>query len=140
MVICLERGADLHIAQLIPLPLTISCSSKSRLGFTRMVLLFWCRLIRVVMKKRPLNECSSSNSNYKRLDSTLFIMFLQKFISSYQYIYDIILLIDFITRTHTTVLRILSGTTRVSQYQKKHSPTHTYYGHQSSLICFIHLV
>jgi len=31
MVICLERGADLHVAQLMPLPLTISCSSKSRL-------------------------------------------------------------------------------------------------------------
>jgi len=31
MVICLERGADLHIAQLMPLPLNISCSSKSRL-------------------------------------------------------------------------------------------------------------
>jgi len=31
MVICPERGADLHIAQLMPLPLTISCSSKSRL-------------------------------------------------------------------------------------------------------------
>jgi len=27
-------------------------------------------------------------------------------------------------------LWILSGTTRVSQYQKKHSPTHTYRGHQ----------
>ena len=31
MVICLGRGADLHTAQLMPLPLTISCSSKSRL-------------------------------------------------------------------------------------------------------------
>jgi len=31
MIICLEQGADLHIAQLMPLPLTISCSSKSRL-------------------------------------------------------------------------------------------------------------
>jgi len=31
MVICLKRGADLHMAQLMPLPLTISCSSKSRL-------------------------------------------------------------------------------------------------------------
>jgi len=31
MVISLERGADLHTAQLMPLPLTISCSSKSRL-------------------------------------------------------------------------------------------------------------
>jgi len=28
MVICLERGADLHIAQLMPLPLTVSCSGK----------------------------------------------------------------------------------------------------------------
>jgi len=28
---CLERGGDLHIAQLMPLPLTISCSSKFRL-------------------------------------------------------------------------------------------------------------
>jgi len=30
MVICLEQGADLHIAQQMPLPLTTSCSSKSR--------------------------------------------------------------------------------------------------------------
>ena len=36
--------------------------------------------------------------------------------------------------TTTTIhgLWILSGTTRVSRYQKKHSPTHTYHGHQSS--------
>ena len=27
VVICLERGADLHIAQLMPLPLTVSCFS-----------------------------------------------------------------------------------------------------------------
>ena len=33
MVICLERGADLHIAQLMPLPLTVSCSSKSKSAF-----------------------------------------------------------------------------------------------------------
>jgi len=31
MVICLGRGTDLRIAQLVPLPLTISCSIKSRL-------------------------------------------------------------------------------------------------------------
>ena len=31
MVMCLGRGADLHMAQLMPLLLTISCSSKSRL-------------------------------------------------------------------------------------------------------------
>jgi len=39
-----------------------------------------------------------------------------------------------------TALWILSGTTRVSEYQKKHSPTHTYCGHQSALICFFHLI
>jgi len=31
IVICLEQGADLHIAQLMPMPLTISCSRKSKL-------------------------------------------------------------------------------------------------------------
>jgi len=34
MVICLEQGADLHVAQLMPLPLTISCFSKIVIGFT----------------------------------------------------------------------------------------------------------
>ena len=34
VVICLERGADLHMAQLMPLPLTVSCFSKVHIGFT----------------------------------------------------------------------------------------------------------
>ena len=37
MVICLERGADLHTGQLMPLPLTVSCSSKIQIGFTFLV-------------------------------------------------------------------------------------------------------
>ena len=37
MVICLERGADLHMAQLISLPLTVSCFSKIQIGFTFLV-------------------------------------------------------------------------------------------------------
>ena len=37
MVICLERDADLHMAQLMPLPLTVSCSSKIQIGFTFLV-------------------------------------------------------------------------------------------------------
>ena len=37
MVICLERGADLHMAQLMPLPLTASCFSKIQTGFTFLV-------------------------------------------------------------------------------------------------------
>ena len=38
MVICLERGADLHTAQLMPLPLTVSRFSKIQIGFTFLVL------------------------------------------------------------------------------------------------------
>ena len=52
MVICLERGADLHMAQLMPLPLTVSCSSKIQIGFP-----FWYQLTRVVPEKGPLNVC-----------------------------------------------------------------------------------
>jgi len=37
MVICLEQGADLHIAQLMSLPLTVSCFSKILTGFTFLV-------------------------------------------------------------------------------------------------------
>ena len=37
MVICLERGADLHTAQLMPLPLTVSYFSKIQIGFTFLV-------------------------------------------------------------------------------------------------------
>ena len=37
MVICLELSADLHMAQLMPLPLTVSCFSKIQIGFTFLV-------------------------------------------------------------------------------------------------------
>jgi len=37
MVICLERGADLHMAQLMPLPLTVSCFGKIQICFTFLV-------------------------------------------------------------------------------------------------------
>jgi len=35
--ICLERDSDLHMAQLMPLPLTVSCFSKIQIGFTFLV-------------------------------------------------------------------------------------------------------
>ena len=38
MVICLERDADLHMAQLMPLPLTVSCFGKIQIGFSFLVL------------------------------------------------------------------------------------------------------
>jgi len=37
VVICLGRGADLHMAQVMPLPLTVSCFSKIQIGFTFLV-------------------------------------------------------------------------------------------------------
>jgi len=37
VVICLERGADLHMAQLMPLPLSVSCFSKIQIGFAFLV-------------------------------------------------------------------------------------------------------
>ena len=37
MVICLEQGADLHMAQMMPLPLTVSCFTKIQIGFTFLV-------------------------------------------------------------------------------------------------------
>ena len=38
VVNCLEQGANLHLAQLMPLPLTVSCFSKIQIGSTFVVL------------------------------------------------------------------------------------------------------
>jgi len=37
VVVCLEQGTDLHMAQLMPLPLTVTCFSKIQIGFTFLV-------------------------------------------------------------------------------------------------------
>jgi len=37
VLLCLERGADLHMAQLMPLPLTVFCFSKIQIGFAFLV-------------------------------------------------------------------------------------------------------
>jgi len=52
VLICLVQGADLHMAQLMPLPIIVFCSSKSRL-----VLPFWYWFTLVVPGKAPLNGC-----------------------------------------------------------------------------------
>jgi len=41
VVICLERGGDMHTAHLMPLPPTVSCSSKIQIGVTFLVRLTW---------------------------------------------------------------------------------------------------
>jgi len=52
MVICLELGADLHMARLMPLTLTVSCFSKIQIGFTFLVLAYPGS-----PGKGPLNGC-----------------------------------------------------------------------------------
>jgi len=52
VVICQEQGADLHIAQLMPLPLTVSCFSKIQIGFT-----FPVPAHPGVLDKGPFNGC-----------------------------------------------------------------------------------
>jgi len=51
VVISLDRGADLHMAQLMPLPLTVSCFSKIQIGLP-----FWYRLTQAVPEKGPLKQ------------------------------------------------------------------------------------
>ena len=53
MVFCLERGADLHIAQLMPLPLTVYSFSKIQVGFTFLVPAYPGS-----PEKGPLNGCA----------------------------------------------------------------------------------
>ena len=48
-----ERGAEVYMAQLMPLPLTVSCFSKIQIGLP-----FWYRLIRIVPEKGSLNVCA----------------------------------------------------------------------------------
>jgi len=52
VVVCLERGADLHMIQLMPLPLTVSCFSKILIGFTFLVPAHPCS-----PGQRALNGC-----------------------------------------------------------------------------------
>jgi len=51
MVICLERGADLHMAQLMPLPLTVSYFNEIQIGFTFVVLALDGRTVANVINK-----------------------------------------------------------------------------------------
>jgi len=66
VVVYLELGADLHMVQLMPLPLTVPCFSKIQIAF-------WYRFTRVVPEKRAVKRvcvcvcvcvCSSSSRKY----------------------------------------------------------------------------
>ena len=92
MIICLERDADLHMAQLMPLLLTISCFSKLQMGFTFLVPAHGCVCVCFI----PYVYASQK--------SQLTLEFGTRFQTSKDPIH---------TRTHT-----FSGATRVSRYQK----------------------
>jgi len=76
VVVCLERGADLHMAQLMPLPLTVSCFSKIQIGFT-----FLVPAHPVVPEKKPLNGVcvcvvyQSTERKFKQISITLNVLF-----------------------------------------------------------------
>ena len=76
MVICLEQGVDLHMTQLVPLPLTVSCFNKIQIGFIFLVpahpgspgqrAIKWVCVCIVIwlLFTRPEQKCFYSNSRY----------------------------------------------------------------------------
>ena len=73
VVICLELGADLHMAQLMPLPLTVSCFSNIQIRFT-----FLVQAYPGSPGKGPLNGCASDS--FQRLRFVPTILALYKFV------------------------------------------------------------
>ena len=65
MVICLERGADLHMSQLMPLPLTVSCFSKIQISFTFLALAHLDSLGQRAVKR--VYVCSNFNVAFSAL-------------------------------------------------------------------------
>ena len=68
MVICLEQGADLHMAQRISLPLTVSCFSKIQVGFTFLVLAYPGSPGQRAVKRVCVCDAQPSVSNPRPLD------------------------------------------------------------------------
>ena len=77
MVICLEWIADLHMAQLIPLPLTVSCSSKIQIGFTFMVLAYLGSPGKRVVKRVYVCVSVIYKIWYRHLHSSTFVECIQ---------------------------------------------------------------
>jgi len=96
--ICLEQGADLHTAQPTPLPLTASCLSKIQIGLY--ILTAFLHLFRAFV--------SLADAIYEHNLKQAFRLVLKLLHLQYTH-----------THTHTHLFNgPLSGTTRVSWYQK----------------------
>jgi len=73
MVICLERDADLHMAQLMPLPLTVSCFSKIQTGFYRAMLCIRGtshRPVSVCLSVSVTSQCSTKTAKRRITQTT----------------------------------------------------------------------
>ena len=64
MVICLERGADFHMFQLMPLPLTVSYFSKIQVGFAFLVLTHLGSPKKMTVKRMCVCVCVLVSSNW----------------------------------------------------------------------------
>ena len=73
MVICLEQSADLHLAQLMPLPLTFSCFSKIQIGFTFLVP---ARAFQFVIRIDSLSESIRFLEKKRHFDSLVVMQLL----------------------------------------------------------------
>ena len=104
VVVCLEQGADLHMAQLLPLPLTISCFTKIQIDLP-----FWHRLTWIVPEKGLLNGCVCVGCPKSRQFCTQTYFSASNLTESK--------LNTSHTHTHT-FNGPFSGTTQVSRYQK----------------------
>jgi len=109
MVVCLERGADLHMGHCHSLSLA---SVKSRL-----VLCFWYRLTWVVPGKRAVKRVCVCVCACMRVRD----------------IHGVRAVVSTTPGTHTQPLNgPFSGTTQVCWYQQEHSLTHSHLDHQTS--------
>jgi len=89
VVICVERDADLHMAQLMLLPLTVTCFSKIQIGLTFLVpahpgsprqrAVKWLLLLSYfnVRRQHAVEQTISSLLLFNELLSSLFNNFLQ---------------------------------------------------------------
>ena len=123
---CLGWGADLHITQQMPLPLTISCSSKSRLALTFLVLPFWYLLTRVVpdifQKSSKAVVCVCAHIKVFMCTALYYEQIASNALRYLVCAQDITY--NYHTHTHNrfTALWNLSEKTRVSRYQKNIHP------------------
>ena len=121
MVICLELGADLHMAHLMPLPLTDSCFSKIQTGFTFLVQAYLGSPGKRAVKWVCVNEMGvcihlETSSIWLAINFSLVATYCQYFTEVIQYCTNDTIGIPYNTRL--TALCPGLPTNQVSRYEK----------------------